>query len=102
MPNDHRADAVAPDVLEPAIKRRRNSMAGLWAAELLGLIGQAAQDYARDVAHRHEQSPDDEPVANHLQAELKGKVSLHEIRAKLAHLVHEARRQLHHEQGGKS
>jgi hypothetical protein len=98
---EHKANRDAADALDPGLKRQRNRMAGLWAAELLGLIGQAAQDYAHDVAHRHEQSPDDEPVARHLLADLKGKVSLHDIRAKLAHLVQEARKQLHHEGGRK-
>lgn len=75
-------------------KTKRNRMAGLWAAELLGLIGHAAQDYARELVHAHEHHPDDEPVINRLAADLKDRVSVHEIREKLAHLLHEARRQV--------
>lgn len=87
---------AAPEV-EPRVKRRRDRMAGLWAAELLGLIGQAAHDYAREVAHAQDNAPDDEHVVGRLARDLHGKVTVHEIREKLAHLVHEARRQLLHE-----
>lgn len=90
-------DTRKTDAPDPHVTRRRNRMAGLWAAELLGLIGQAAQDYAHDLVHRHDGTPDDEPVARHLLADLKGKVSLHEIKDKLSHLVQDARKQLHHE-----
>lgn len=69
-------------------------MAGLWAAELLGLIGHAAHDYAREVAHGHEGAPDDERVIGRLARDLHGKVTAHEIREKLTHLMHEARKQL--------
>lgn len=80
--------------MDTQVKHRRNRMAGLWAAELLGLIGHAAHDYAREVAHAHETTPDDEPVIGRLARDLHGKVTAHEIREKLVHLVGEARRQL--------
>jgi hypothetical protein len=91
----HEGEPV-PD-LDRRVKRRRNRIAGMWAAELLGLIGQAAHDYAREVAHAHESTPDDERVIRRLASDLHGKVTIHEIRDKLAHLIHEARRQLLHE-----
>jgi len=80
--------------LDARARRHRDRMAGMWAAELLGLIGHAAQDYARDVAHAQESTPDDERVVGRLARDLHGKVTAHEIREKLAHLLHEARRQL--------
>lgn len=80
--------------MDERIKHRRNRMMGLWAAELLGLIGKAAHDYAHDVAHAHEQQADDEHVVARLKKDLHGKVSVHEIREKLVHFVHEAKRQL--------
>lgn len=84
------------------IRLHRNRMAGLWAAELLGLIGQAAQDYAREVAHvpraageDGEDVPhEDAQVLTRLTADLRGKVAGEEIRQKLTHLLTEARRQL--------
>ncbi len=86
------------DGVETRVKQRRNRMAGLWAAELLGLIGQAAQDYAREVTYAHEDASDDEErVTQRLATDLHGRVTIHEIREKLAHLIHEARRQLSHD-----
>ena len=91
---------------ESRVTRRRNRMAGLWAAELLGLLGQATQDYARDLVHAHDRSIGDESVIGRLAADLKGKASIHDIRVKLSHLLHEARRQLidesHHHHHTKS
>lgn len=90
-------DPSAPDDGEAqAVKHHRNRMAGMWAAELLGLIGHAAQDYAREVAqaHKEDDHSDDDKVAHRLAGDLHGKATIAEIRAKLAHLVHEARRHL--------
>ncbi|MGE5546766.1 MAG: ATPase inhibitor subunit zeta [Solirubrobacterales bacterium] len=79
---------------ETRLARHRNRMAGLWAAELLGLLGRAAHDYAGELAHAHEHQPDDESMVRRLERDLQGKASAHEIREKLAHLLHEAKRQL--------
>lgn len=84
----------------PATRDRRNRMAGLWAAELLGLLGHAARDYAHDLALAHAQDHDregDEKLVQRLGKDLRGKVDIHEIREKLSHLLHEAGRQLHHQ-----
>lgn len=96
-------DKPAPD-LESQARLHRDRMAGMWAAELLGLIGHAAQDYARELAHPNEvldaggpdteTMADEERVVGRLARDLRGKVGPHEIREKLAHLLHEARRQL--------
>lgn len=75
---------------------RRGKLAGMWAAELLGLIGQAAHDYARAFGRGHNNHDEDEMAAA-LERDLAGKASRSEIREKLAHLLHEARRQLLHE-----
>ncbi|HLO76360.1 MAG TPA: ATPase inhibitor subunit zeta [Magnetospirillum sp.] len=85
----------APD-LEAQARHHRDRMAGMWAAELLGLIGHAAQDYARELAHPHDADAhaDDEQVISRLCRDLRGKAGPTEIRRKLAHLLHEARRQL--------
>lgn len=99
------SDTAAPD-LESQVRLHRDRMAGMWAAELLGLIGHAAHDYARELAHPHEAGPreteaagdeervDEERVVGRLSRDLRGKVGPHEIREKLAHLLNEARRQL--------
>lgn len=79
------------------VMARRNKLAGLWAAELLGLLGQTASDYAKEVVHSDFEEPGEEDVVRKLAADLAGKVSPHEIREKLTHLLQEARRQLHDE-----
>ncbi len=91
-----------PTAPEPAgvldITHRRNRMAGLWAAELLGLIGHAAQDYARNIMHPgHAQDEihgdDQETVIGKLAKDLAGYVTLSEIREKMAQFLGEARGQ---------
>lgn len=94
------AQGDAPPTLDSRVKTRRDRMAGMWAAELLGLIGKAAHDYAHELAHAHEHTEDDEHVIRRLARDLHGKVTVHEIREKLAHLVQEAKRQLLHEKKG--
>lgn len=74
----------------------RNRLAGVWAAELLGLIGHAAQDYVHGVMHPghndHDHHGDDaEQVAAKLSKDLAGRVTLPEIRGKMAHFLEEAR-----------
>lgn len=92
-----------PFTAETRMRAQRDRMAGLWAAELLGLLGHAAHDYAREVAHapRARVQPDedaeeseDEPVVRRLTRDLQGRVGAHEIREKLGHLLAEARRQI--------
>lgn len=78
---------------------RRNKLVGFWAAELLGLLGQAAHDYARKIVHSDFEEPGEEDVVRTLEKDLAGKVTVKEIRDKMAHLLHEARRQLHQERG---
>ncbi len=81
------------------IADRRRKLVGLWAAELLGLIGQAAHDYVRKLrnARRAHVVEDDDLLLEELQKDLGGKASHREIREKLIHFLHEARRQLMHE-----
>jgi len=81
--------------VDERVQRRRTHMAGLWAAELLGLIGHAAHDYAHELVHaEHHAVGDEEHVLGRLTRDLRGKVTAAEIRAKLAHFLREARRQL--------
>ena len=89
------ADAPPP-ILD--ITHRRNRLAGLWAAELLGLIGFAAQDYVRSVMHpgHSQEQPhgdDHDSVVGKLAKDLAGRVSAHEIRQKMTQFLQEARRQ---------
>lgn len=79
------------------ITHRRNRLAGLWAAELLGLIGIAAQDYVRTVVHPgHPQErihgDDQETVVGKLAEDLAGRASEAEIRQRLSQCLQEAKR----------
>ncbi len=62
---------------------RRDRMLGLWAAELMGLSGQAAKDYADTVVVADLEEPGDEDVFRKLRADFDAKnidVSDHQIR----------------------
>jgi len=75
---------------------QRNHLTGLWAAELLGLIGHAAHDYAQHVAHDLEAHGEDaEKAAARLARDLSGRAGIPEIREKMAHFLNEARHLLH-------
>lgn len=81
------------------ITHRRNRLAGLWAAELLGLIGYAAQDYVRSVMHPgHPQDllhdDDQEKVVGKLSEDLVGHATEDEIRRRMSLFLREAKRQI--------
>jgi hypothetical protein len=73
---------------------RRNKLLGLWAAELLGLSGDAANDYALSVVTADFEEAGSEDVVRKVAADLTGKVSAEEIRAKLGELLAVAKAQL--------
>lgn len=76
---------------------RRNKLAGLWAAGLLGKSGQEAADYAITVVQADFEEAGDEDVVRKLAADLAGHATADEIRAKLAALLPEAKAQLMNE-----
>jgi hypothetical protein len=73
---------------------RRNKLLGLWAAELQGLSGDAANDYAMSVVAADFEEAGIEDVVRKVAADLTGKVSADEIRAKLGGLLAIAKAQL--------
>ena len=73
---------------------RRNKLLGLWAAGLLGKSGDAATEYAMTVVAADMQEPGSEAVVAKVAADLAGKASESEIRAKLAELLAVAKGQL--------
>jgi hypothetical protein len=73
---------------------RRNKLAGLWAAGLLGKSGQEAADYAITVVQADFEEAGDEDVVRKLAADLGGKATADEVRAKLMALLPEAKAQL--------
>lgn len=73
---------------------RRDKLVGLWAAGLLGKSGDAAEAYARDVVAADMEKPGSDDVVAKLVADLTGKASEAEIRAKLAETLPIAKAQI--------
>ncbi len=76
---------------------RRNKLLGLWVAELLGLSGKEAEDYAREVVMADLEEPGEEDVFRKVRADLDAKgvdISDHRIRHKMQELLHEAMEQI--------
>ncbi|KKC36693.1 hypothetical protein WH87_13745 [Devosia epidermidihirudinis] len=76
---------------------RRNKLLGLWAAELLGHTGDAANEYAAEVVAADFESPGEEDVFRKVSSDLAAKgVSVDEaaIRAKMAQLAITANEQV--------
>lgn len=73
---------------------RRNKLLGLWAADLLGKSASEAEAYARDVIAADFQEAGDEDVYRKLAADLGTRADEATIRAKMAELMIEAKRQI--------
>ena len=76
---------------------RRNKLLGLWAAELLGKDGDAAQAYAVEVVKSDFEEAGDEDVLRKVSGDLGDKASETEIRTKMSELLAEAKAQLMNE-----
>ncbi|MGH7089621.1 MAG: DUF1476 domain-containing protein [Stellaceae bacterium] len=76
---------------------RRNRLAGEWAARKLGLAGEAAEAYAKDLVNTQFKPGGDRQVADKLAADLAEadpSLTLARIRFELEHFASEAKRQL--------
>ena len=81
---------------------RRNKLLGLWVAEKMGLSGDAAEAYAKEVVAADFEEAGDEDVYRKVSADLDGKaagVSEKEIRDQMVVLLGEAKAQLMEEAG---
>lgn len=79
---------------------RRNKLLGLWAAELLGKHGAAADGYALEVIKADLEKPGEDDLIDKLRADFDaGKVELsnHLLLKKMDDLMHEAVAQLESE-----
>ncbi|MGV6801618.1 MAG: DUF1476 domain-containing protein [bacterium] len=80
------------------IEARRDKLVGLWLAEKMGLTGDAASHYAREVIVSDLEEPGEEDVIRKLMADIKAKgLSLTErqVRDKMAELLSVAKQQIH-------
>lgn len=76
---------------------RRNKLLGLWAAEKLGLAGDKAEDYAKEVIRADFDEPGDEDVFRKLRADFDAAnidQSDHQIRRTMADLLVTASEQI--------
>lgn len=76
---------------------RRNRLIGLWAADKMGLAGDEAQAYAREVIKADLAEPGDEDVFRKVRADFNAKgvdQSDHQIRRMIAEMMAEAVRQI--------
>lgn len=73
---------------------RRNKLLGLWAAGLMGKADDAAAEYALEVVSADFEEAGDEDVVRKVVADLAGKASADEIRAKMKELLVVAKAQL--------
>jgi len=79
---------------------RRNKLIGLWAAEQLGLSGDEAQAYAREVVKADLAEPGDEDVFRKVRSDFDSKgvgQSDHQIRRMIGDMMAEAVRQIESE-----
>ena len=79
---------------------RRNRLLGLWAADLMGVTGEAAQNYAREVIKADLIEPGEEDLFRKLRADFDAtgvSQSDHQIRRKMADLMGEAVSQIESE-----
>lgn len=76
---------------------RRNKLLGLWAAGLLGLEGEAADAYAREVIESDFEEPGDDDVLRKVHGDLEAKgvdQSIHQVRKHMDELFEVARDQI--------
>ncbi len=73
---------------------RANKLLGYWAAELMGLTGKAADDYALSVVKADFEEPGHEDVVRKVAADLGDKADAATIRRKLGELLIVAKGQL--------
>jgi hypothetical protein len=76
---------------------RRNRLLGLWAAQHLGLLGEAAEAYAKRVVEAEFEPGGDQNVVDKLAADLGAKdptITATRIRFELEHFANQAKQQL--------
>jgi len=79
------------------IAARRNKLLGLWAAELMGLSGEDAQAYAREVIKADFEEAGEEDVYRKIKGDLDARgvsISEHRIRRAMSELLATAEQQV--------
>ena len=76
---------------------RANKLLGLWAAEKMGKTGEAAAEYAKEVIKADFEEAGHEDVVHKVLGDLGDASSADEIRAKMAEMPIEAKKQVMNE-----
>ncbi len=79
---------------------RRNKLLGLWAAELMGITGDSAEAYAKEVVIADFERPGDDDVLEKVLKDLTDKgldTSAHRVRKEMDQLMEVAREQVRNE-----
>ena len=79
------------------VSARRNKLLGLWAADKMGITGDAAEAYAKEVIIADFEEVGDEDVYRKVKGDLDTKgvdVSEHQVRREMEDLLNTARKQL--------
>jgi hypothetical protein len=79
------------------VKARRNKLLGLWAAERLGLAGEAAERYAREVLQSDLERPGHEDIIAKVAGDFAARgiaIDAARVRAELERCAREAKKQL--------
>jgi hypothetical protein len=76
---------------------RRSKLVGLWAADLMGITGEAADAYAREVIEADFEEAGDEDVFRKVFGDLQAKnvdISEHRVRRQMDDLLDQAKEQI--------
>lgn len=73
---------------------RRNKLLGLWAAELMGKTGDAADSYAKEVVKSDFEEAGDDDVLRKVASDLGNLASEESIREKMTELMNTAKKQI--------
>ena len=87
--------------LEFKVIARRNRLLGAWAAEQMGLSGEAVDSYAKEVVAADFEKPGQDDVVEKLLADMTAKgvdISEHLIRVEMDRCYEEAARQISEEE----
>ena len=79
---------------------RRNKLLGLWAAEQMGITGESAETYAKEVVISDFDRPGDEDVLEKVLKDLTDKgldISAHRVRKEMDQLMEVAHEQVRNE-----
>ena len=96
----HESKYAHDQELEFKATARRNKLLGLWAAELMGLTGEDAAEYAKEVIRADFEEAGHEDVFRKVRGDFDARgieQSDHQIRHKMDQLLEEARQQVRSE-----